>query len=339
MSDVVKIGNLEARRAEKKTGYLNVGETAVGIVQIPLAIISGSKPGPVLCMSGGVHGFEYSSIEAVVRVIRQTDPSKLSGTLLVVPVLNTAGFETRGPQGGQSVPFQNPIDCINLNRIFPGNPEGTMSYQIAAAFMSKIVSRADYYIDCHGGDLNEELTSHIVVAQTGDVEKDRLAKELLAASFDCNFMYLRVSSTGGGSIDAAARMGIPSILVEAGGYGRVIEEAVQFVNNGISNVMKKLRMIEGPPAPTKKPRIRQRWLLYVTRGGICYIPPLGTRVKKGDKVAEVRSIFGELLETLESPVDGHICFRRSPIPISTNDRAVGIIPDEDIAPPKPRPYP
>jgi hypothetical protein len=339
MQETFVLGPLEAKRGSKETGFLPVGETLAMEVKLPVVLIHGVKNGPVLCVSAGVHGYEYSSIEAVQQLIRLIEPAKLRGTLIVVPVVNMPGFETRGPQGGMSTPFQCPIDAINLNRIFPGNPEGTMSYQITAAFMSKIVSRAQYYIDCHGGDLNEELTSHIAVSKTGDMEKDRLAEEMLVASFDCDFMFTRESSTGSASIDAAARMGIPSLLVEAGGYGRVIEEAVQFIDNGIGNAMKRLKMITGEPTQTKKPRIRQRWLLYVTRGGICYTPALGTRVKKGDKVAEVRSIFGELLETLQSPIDGYICFRRSPIPVSTNDRAIGIIPDEDVAPPKPRPYP
>ena len=336
MSSAVVIANLEAPRGEKKSGYLEVGETAVATVSIPLVIINGTEPGPVLCISGGVHGYEYSSIEAANRLIRQSDPSKLSGTLIIVPVLNMAGFETRGPQGGQSTPFQNPIDCINLNRIFPGNPDGTMSYQIAAAFMSNIVSKAQYYIDCHSGDVNEDLTSYVVVAKTGNPEKDRIV-EVLAAAFDCDF--IAISSTGGGSINAAASMGIPAIAVEAGGYGRLLEDAVQFTNNGLSNIMKRLGMIEGKPAPTRRQRIRQRWSAYAKRGGICIPLPLGTRVRRGDKVAEVRSLFGELLETVESPVDGYICFRRTPIPVSTNDRVVGIVPDEDVAPPEARPYP
>jgi hypothetical protein len=337
MSDMIKIENLEAVRGEKKTGYMNVGETAVGNVQIPLAIINGTRAGPTVCISGGVHGYEYSSILAVIRVIRQINPMKLSGALLIVPVLNLAGFETRGPQGGQSTPFQNPIDGINLNRIFPGNPDGTLSYQIVAAFMSKVVSHAEYYIDCHGGDLNEELTSYIGVAQTGNREKDNLAREILAASFNSEFISL--SYGGGSSIDAAAKMGIPSIRVEAGGYGRVEEEAVKFTTDGINNVLKKLNMMEGAPVPTQKQRIRQRWSSYVKRGGVCHPLPLGTRVKKGDKVAEVWSIFGELLESIESPVDGYICFRRNPIPVSTNDRVVQIVPDEDLPPPPSRPYP
>jgi predicted deacylase len=332
-----RIGEVQAAEGEKRTGHLKVGETAVGAVNIPVAIVNGIREGPVLCISGGVHGAEYSSIEAVIRLLRQADPSKLSGTLIVVPVLNMPAFETRGPQGGMSTPFQCPIDGINLNRIFPGNPDGTMGYQIAAAFTGQIIPKAHYYIDCHGGDLNEELTSYVVAAESGDVEMDRTVREVLAASFDCE--VLSITQAGGGSIEAASKLGKPSIVIEAGGYGRLIEEAVQLIVNGVGNVMKRLKMMEGEPAPPRKQMIRTRWNVYVTRGGICHTLPLGTRVKKGDKVAEVCDIFGELIETVTSPVDGVINFRRTPMPINTNDRAVGITPDEDVSPPASRPYP
>jgi len=338
LSEVVRIANIEVRKGEKKTGYIDVGETAVERVRIPVAIVNGAKQGPTLCISGGVHGCEYSSIEAVVRTLRQTDPPKLSGKLLIVPVLNMAGFDARGPQGGMSTPFLNPIDNLNLNRIFPGNPDGTMSYQIAAAFMTQVVAKADYYVDCHGGDLNEELSSYVIVAQTGDGEKDRIAKEVLARSFDCEFMA--ISGGGGGSIESASKMyGKPAIVVEAGGYGRLEEDAVQFIVKGITNIMKKLKMIDGTPTPTRSQKVRQRWMVYAKRGGLLYTPPLGTKVKRGEKVGEVRNVFGELLETLEAPVDGVVTFRRSPFPASTNDRAFGVFPHEDLPAPKARPYP
>jgi predicted deacylase len=337
LSEPFAIGKVQADKGQKRTGYLKVGETAIGSVNIPVAIVNGIRDGSVLCISGGVHGAEYSSIEAVIRILRQTDPSTLSGTLIVVPVLNMPAFETRGPQGGISTSFQCPIDGINLNRIFPGNPDGTMGYQIAAAFTGQIISKAQYYIDCHGGDLNEELTSYVVVAESGKVELDRTIREVLAASFECE--VLSIMRAGGGSIEYASKLGKPSIVIEAGGYGRLSEEAVRLIVNGIDNVMKRLKMIEGEPAPPRRQIIRSRWNVYVTRGGICHSLPLGARVKKGDKVAEVCDIFGELLETVTSPVDGVISFRRSPLPVSTNDRAVGITPDEDLPPPNPRPYP
>jgi predicted deacylase len=333
--DIV-IEGVEARRGEKKTGYLVVGETPVQTVRIPLAIVNGAKPGPTLCVSGGVHGCEYTSVEAVIRTIRDTDPAALSGRLLAVPVLNMTGFETRGPQGGISTPFQCPIDSLNLNRVFPGNPDGTMSYQIAAAFMSKIVSRADYYIDCHGGDLNEELIPLVVVVP-GDKEQNRIAKEILAASFDCDFII--EDPLPGGSHAAATALGKPAVVVEAGGYGRLMLDAVQLIASGIVNVMRRLKMLEGSPTPTRKQRVRKLWSVHVKRGGICYSIPVGTKVKKGDHVAELRNIFGELIETVQSPIDGTVFLRRSPIPVCTNDRILAIMPEEDVPPPKPRPYP
>jgi hypothetical protein len=335
----VKIGEIEARRGEKKTGYLPVGETAIQTVHIPLAIINGMNPGPVLCISGGVHPFEYSSVEAVIRIIRHTDPRTLSGTLLVVPVLNMPGFETRGPQGGISTPFLCPIDAMNLNRLFPGNPDGSMSYQIAAAFMGKIVAKADYYIDCHGGDINEELSPFVIAApEIGDAEKDRAAREILAGSFDCEFVTVS-SSAGGSNVAASQSFGKPSIILEAGGYGRLMEDAVQFITEGINNVMILLKMLEGTPKTPRNQKVRKMWNVYAKRGGVCSIVPLGTRVKRGDKVAEIRTIFGELLETHSSPVDGVVIFRRSPIPVSTNDWLVGVMPNDNLAPPPSRPYP
>jgi predicted deacylase len=336
-TDSVRIGDVEARSGEKKTGYLSVGETPVANVSIPIAIINGIKPGPTLCISGGVHGCEYSSIEAVIRVVTEADPETLNGTLLAVPVVNMAGFETRGPQGGISTPFQCPLDGINLNRIFPGNPDGTMSYQIAATFVDKVISKADYYIDCHGGDLNEELLP-LVIVSSGDDEPSKITKKVLAPSFDCDFII--EEHLTGASLAAALALGKPALTVEAGGYGRVMEDAVKLMVNGVTDVMRRIGMKEGEPRPARKQIVRKGWWsVYVKRGGVCYSAALGTKVKKGERIGEVRNVFGDVLERLDSPINGLVIFRRSTLPVSTNDRVLGILPDDDLPPPKPRPYP
>ena len=332
----IRIDNIEARNGERKTGYLLVGETAVTSVRIPVAIINGAEPGPTLCISGGVHGFEYSSIVAVMRTIQETDPAKLKGALVAVPILNTPGFEARGPQGGISTAFQCPIDGININRIMPGNPDGSMAYQIAAAFMSKVVSKADYLIDCHGGDLNEELVPFVVTAP-GNEGPNKLAKEILAPSFATD--YVIEEEFAGGSHGSALAMGKPSIIIEAGGYGRVLDEAVALITDGIKNSMKRLKMMDGTPTPTKQTVRRGWWSIYVKHGGVCHSVPIGSKVKKGQEVAQVNDLFGDRLETLQSPVDGRVIFKRTPIAISTNDRVLGIAPDQDLPPPKARPYP
>jgi predicted deacylase len=102
--------------------------------------------------------------------------------------------------------------------------------------------------------------------------------------------------------------------------------------------MKRLKMLEGTPTPTKQIVRKGWWSVYVKHGGVCHSVPIGARVKKGQQVAEVHDLFGERLETLESPVDGRVVFRRTPIAISTNDRVLGIVTDQDLPPPKPRSY-
>jgi len=336
LNDSFAVGHIDAKKGTKQIGFLRVGETTIMEVKLPVVVMHGVRDGPVLCVSAGVHAFEYSSIEAIQRLLKLIDPSKVSGTLIVVPVVNTPAFESRGPQGGWSTPYQCPIDGINLNRIFPGNPEGTMGYQIAHVFINKVVSKTDYYIDCHGGDLNEDLSPYVIAAQSGDEEKDRKALEILAASYDTDLVSL--SKTAGGSENAAAQLGKPSIVAEAGGFGRIDENAVRWHVDGILNVMMRLKMIDGTPNKPREQRIRKRFNLIVTRGGICYTPPLGTRVKKGEELGVVKDMFGNVLETLTSPVDGVVTFRRSPLPVCTNDRVVGVTPDQDLVPPE-RPYP
>jgi predicted deacylase len=103
--------------------------------------------------------------------------------------------------------------------------------------------------------------------------------------------------------------------------------------------MKRIKMMDGTPTPTKQTVRRGWWSVYAKRGGVCYPVPIGTKVKKGQQVAEVHNLFGDRLETLESPVDGTVIFRRTPIAISTNDRVLGIAPDQDLPAPKARPYP
>lgn len=119
---------------------------------------------------------------------------------------------------------------------------------------------------------------------------------------------------------------------------RVLDEAVDLITNGIRNVMKRLEMLEGKPTVAKQIVRKGWWSVYVKRGGACNSVPVGAKVKKGEQVAEVQNLFGEQFEIMESPVDGKVVFRRTPIAISSNDRVLGMAPDRDLPAPKARPY-
>src|ERR1051325_9258959 len=121
----------------------------------PVISVAGAKPGPVIFVNAGVHGGEYPAVEAVIRLSKTLDPKKISGTVILMPVLNLPAFRSR-------TPFVCPIDNVNPNRVFPGEPEGSYSEQMVNALMNTFVAHADAYIDLHGGDIPEDLVPFVI---------------------------------------------------------------------------------------------------------------------------------------------------------------------------------
>ncbi|MGE5213115.1 MAG: succinylglutamate desuccinylase/aspartoacylase family protein, partial [Nitrospirota bacterium] len=187
----------------------------------------------------GVHGGEYPAVEAVIRLGKTLDPTKISGTVVLMPVLNLPAFRTR-------TPFVCPIDNVNPNRVFPGDPRGSYSEQMTYALINEFVVHADAYVDLHGGDIPEALVP-FVICRSGNDEVSEKSKAI-ATAFGLPYV-LTVSkpiqpSKGSSSYAAAAEKGVPSILAEAGGVGQMQEEAVELLMQGVINVMRHLGMVE-----------------------------------------------------------------------------------------------
>src|ERR1035437_5052793 len=110
----------------------------LGFTQIPITVYKGSRPGPVLALTAGIHGYEYPPILALQRL----RVNKLAGTLIVVHVANIPSFL------GRTVYF-SPLDGKNLNRVFPGKKDGTESERIAHAISTQVIDKSDYLLDLH----------------------------------------------------------------------------------------------------------------------------------------------------------------------------------------------
>src|SRR5437762_2978154 len=232
-------------------GKLTPGKTQRHLIKLPGAAlakdeprlvisIAGAKPGPVFFVNAGVHGGEYPAVEAVIRLSNTLDPKKISGTVILMPVLNLPAFRTR-------TPFVCPIDNVNPNRLFPGDPRGSYSEQMTHALINEFVLHADAYVDLHGGDIPEALVP-FVISRAGD---DDVAEKSKAIAMAFGLPYvLTISkpvqpSKGQASYAAAAEKAIPAVLAEAGGVGQMQEEAVELLANGVVNVMQHLGMIAG----------------------------------------------------------------------------------------------
>src|SRR2546423_14127541 len=147
-------------------GKLTPGKTQRHLIKLPGAAlakdeprpvisITGAKPGPVLFVNAGVHGGKYPAVEAVIRLSNTLDPKKIAGAVILMPVMNLPAFRTR-------TPFVCPVDNVNPNRVFPGDPTGSYSEQMTHALINVFVVHADAYVDLHGGDIPGALVAVVI---------------------------------------------------------------------------------------------------------------------------------------------------------------------------------
>lgn len=312
MSQTIEIGNIRAGKGAKKAGILKVGEKPLFSLDLPVTVVNGSKPGSTLCLTAGVHGCEYAGIEATIRIAKKIDPKELNGALLIVHVINVPAFQTR-------TPLVCPIDNVNINRAYPGKLDGSISHTIAYKIFNEVVKKSDYLIDLHGGDMGEAVFPFVIFERTGNEEVDKTSESLARAY---GLEYVVDGWVGPSSLFyEAAKQGIPGILAEAGGEGKIEERDVNLHYNGIINVMKHLKMLEGIPSQSVVPKtVRPSRWLHAKRGGIFYPSvQVGSIISKGDVIGEIRNIKGETLETITSPMTGVIlCMITNPI-VNTGD--------------------
>lgn len=294
MSAPLKVGSVVAERGQVARGFVPVGETITGPVQLPVVIINGVDPGPVLCLTSGVHATEYASVDAALRIINELRPESLRGSVVAVPIVNMHMFAARSP-------FVSPLDGVNLNKIAPGG-KGSISELVAQCLFDDVICKAEYHIDLHAGDFNEMLLEFAGYSLTGNPYLDRKG-EALARVFTPKVFCLAPQGTTlppspGFVANAAARKGIVSILAEAGGNGTLDERDVQIHLEGVRNVLRYLRMIDGDPVISGPQVLATDWHnTRTTCSGLMHLKvSVGDEVSAGQEVAEIFDVFGRSVE-------------------------------------------
>ncbi|TCR72668.1 M14 family metallopeptidase [Rhizobium sp. BK376] len=294
-------------QSRTKFGYIK----PVQDLEIPFAIIEGAQSGPTLLITAGVHASEFCSIEAAVRMI-QTKPEEIKGTLVILPILNVEGFSKRSI-------YIMPQDGKNLNRMFPGNPDGTLGERLAHWLVSEVYPKVDAYMDLHGGDLDESLAPFTIFP--GACEKSKAMAEAFGLPVAV------ASARPGNSINGAYGVGVPSILPEISGNGLWNETTVGMMLDGIRRVMKHIGMINEAPKPaTDEPmKVCTMWVPTAPVSGLWYSnKELSETISNGDLLGEIRNVFGETLARITSENDGFILYRMSSLSVNEGEALLGV---------------
>ncbi len=296
--------DLSVDSGEKKKGYLAVTQTPGGQpLGFPLMVVNGVKDGPVLLVHGGVHGDEYESGEAIRGIWRDIKPSGLAGAFVGVPVVNVPAFEA-----GRRC---NPLDGINMNRVFPGNLNAFLTEQLAYHYYNEVLVKCDMVLDMHGGGVALAISPTVIYREMFSEELQAKSKELAyATGVD---LIWRGGGKWRGSINIEGMAaGKPTVTIELGGEGRCLEEFVQAQRKAIDNVMKHYRMIPGKPDLPKERIIAPGTFGFASKGGF-YRPTKQLRdlVKKDEVIGTISDLFGDVVEEIRAPFDGIIVSQRT----------------------------
>jgi uncharacterized protein len=291
---------------QKRSGYFTFqADPELARYQWPFFSIVGARGGPTFLVTAGIHAAEYTGIEAAIRLGRTIDPAELTGTVVIVPLLNRPGFYERSI-------YVNPEDNDNMNRVFPGRPDGTWSERFAHHFLNDVIAGATHAIDLHAGDMIEDLVPFVAYRETGQAEIDRTAQRMLEAYGAAWAVKTLPSGERSGLLyAAAAARGLSAILAESGRCGLVEEDAVQRHVDGVLNILRALGMLEGTPVVAlMPPRMLSRfdWLRSEHQGIFHCAIKVGDRVQAGQVLGEMVDLLGNRLGEVIAPVDGVVLF-------------------------------
>jgi predicted deacylase len=296
---------LRTGRPRRERGMIRIDAE----IELPFGIVEGAKDGPCLLVTAGIHGSEFCSIEAAQRLLA-TDPAELSGSLLVLPIVSLASFFKRSI-------YLMPADAKNLNRMFPGRPDGSASERLAHWLVTQAFSKADAYVDLHGGDLNEALVPFSLYRE-GDARSEALGRSF-------GLPILISSLYEGFTVAAASMRGVPAIIAEVSGNGLWDDGSVGQLSDGLARVMHGLGMIAATPKPA--PPVSLMTLTFVSsqQQGLWYpYQTIDAKVAKDQPVGEIRNLVGECESVIAAPVAGRVLFQMTSLSVNEGEALLGV---------------
>jgi len=316
--EVFSVGSLKARAGESVSGFLAINSLDGQATQVPVSVIRGQKPGPVLALIAGVHGYEYPGITALQRLRKSIQTGDLSGTLILVHIANPPSFY------GRTI-YTSPADGKNLNRVFPGKQNGTLSEAIAHGITQHVIEKADYLVDLHAGDGNEALRPYVYMPVTGNTELDKASRGM-ALAFGLDHIVIdegpilpRDASLY--TDQTALARGIPAITTETGQLGSNAEHWVGLAERGIANLMRHLDMLEGPVEENKGVVWLTGYQVIKSPATGLFQPSVrdGYAIAKDGLLGQINDAFGDKITDIRAPFAGVVNYVVATPPVSEGE--------------------
>jgi len=318
------VGPIVARAGEMVSGLVPVPAGVDEGTFVPITLAHGSRPGPVLALIAGNHGYEYAPIVALKRLRTRLDPQRMSGTLILVHVANVPSFL------GRTI-YYGPVDGKNLNRMYPGKADGTVSERIARAITVEVIERADYVLDLHCGDGNESLRPYTYWDAGASDPSVVEASRQLALAFGLDHIVIdrerpRDPATSVYCSTTATTRGKPAITTESGALGMTDHESIARIEWGATNVMRHLGILEGTATLVERPIYIDRTEVLRSSATGMFEPLVerGHTVAEGTVLGHVTDFFGDRLLELRAPFHGEVLYVVATPPIRQGEPLVMI---------------
>jgi predicted deacylase len=280
----MRLGNLELQPGQTGQGTIVIAE-----MEMPIRVARGSEDGPTVWVNAAIHGDELEGTAGLWRVFDEIAQTPLKGTLIGALITNVSAFN--------ALRRTSPIDELDVNRVFPGDPDRSFTWQFAFEYKKTVESTASHYIDLHGGGNTHNVVFYTIY-RDGDGDAFRVSREMAQAAGSPIVWSSRDKWLDNGLFTLLTNRGIPSLIVEAGGEGRIRPHNVAAHSGSVLNVMKHLGMIPGSiPLAEIEVGVRSADFFFSHRGGV-WISDLtiGDQVHRGDLVGVIKDPYGATLE-------------------------------------------
>ena len=276
-------------------------------LHVPHVLLCGERPGPTVLISAGIHNAEYVGIQAAIELSNELDVRELRGNVILLPLANRSGFENRT----MSRVFE---DGKNLNRVFPGDREGSAADRLAHMLFEVFIKNVDAFIDLHCGDGYEALVPYCYYL--GDAPAEETARRMVEC-VDVKYV-VRSRCRTGGAYNLASVHGIPSVLIERGQLSLFCREEIEADKEDVRNILRVLGVLDGEARRYPKTQLWEYTDDAPCSG--CWYPEKqpGDSFRKGEKLGEIRDYFGKVLFCEIAPQDGVLLYQTASLNIIEN---------------------